>query len=274
METLDVVIPTFQERERLLVAVDSAEGQDFPINKIFVVDDGSDDETIKFLESHLENRPSVVLVKLHHTGLPGVARRVAILQSNADWIAFLDADDSWLRHKTSLQMRHAQKEAATLVCSNAWSVAETEVRKYFSEGARLKRDLNSLLAFDNPIINSSVIVRRQALEQVGFYCDSEEVRGVEDYATWLRISTVGKIVGLDDPLVNYTVSPTGLSKNSSGTRQSALVDFLGWATQNSVRRPDVRRRRVQVLAIFCWLRVRLWTGNLARLLVGRVLFEN
>ena len=229
MEKVDVVIPTYQEKERLLSAVKSVENQDFPVNKIFVVDDGSDQETVAFLESNLAKNPSITLIKLEHSGLPGLCRRVGVENSNADWIAFLDADDEWIPSKTSMQLQHAREASAALICSNAWSVEGNKVSKFFSNPAIFLRPITPRLASRNLIINSSVMVRRQALAQIGIYCDSMDVRGVEDYATWLRVSTIGKIVGLGEPLLYYRVSPDGLSKNSNGTQLTALTNFLRWS---------------------------------------------
>jgi hypothetical protein len=102
---------------------------------------------------------------------------------------------------------------------------------------RFPKNLSSRgLIISNHLVNSSVLVKREVLRSIGNFVESPKVLGVEDYATWLRISVDGKLFGLDEPLVHYTVSDSSLSRRANGrTRLDALEDFLGWLESNSTQ---------------------------------------
>ena len=83
-----------------------------------------------------------------------------------------------------------------------------------------------------------MLVHSEFIEEVGRYPDSAEVRAVEDYATWLRISTLTKMKGVAEPLVFYEVSPGSLSRvEKKVTRVHAQTDFTNWLGARIVQNP-------------------------------------
>lgn len=231
MELVDAVIPTFMETERLLRAVDSAKAQTLKVNKIFVVDDGSSEEIQNWIRTKFLGDSQVEVIQNHHTGLPGVGRGLAVARSEAKWISFLDADDTWSPDKIEKQLSLAKSSKADLVFSNAQIKVDGDNRGAFFTRERFHTSpsLSQMIA-DNRIVNSSVIVRRDALVEVGGYADSAHVRGVEDYATWLRVSVNHNLVGLDEQLVQFEVSANGVGLSSNPmVRIFALSDFVVWS---------------------------------------------
>lgn len=231
MQVVDAVIPTYQETERLFRAVASAKAQTHQINKIFVIDDGSSDDIRNEISKKLLGDPQIEVIHNPHTGLPGVGRRLGIERSQADWIAFLDADDAWMKNKTSRQLSVAGQCGADLVFSNAEVLREGYRRAPFFSEKRFQADPSfKQLVADNRIVNSSVLVRRASLLSIGVYPSSSNVRGVEDYATWLRMRVNFSMTGLNEELVEYEVSQNSLSASSDPmVRIFALADFVVWS---------------------------------------------
>jgi glycosyltransferase involved in cell wall biosynthesis len=236
--TVDVVIPTFNETKNLVRAINSVKNQTSKVNRIFVIDDGSKEDVKKFLSEVYKSDNLVKLILKEHSGLPGVSRNLGISLSNADWIAFLDADDYWDPRKLELQLELAQTMPSDFVFSNATMVDGKHRSPYFEQGSFASTiGLRELLK-SNSVINSSVLVRRNLLERIGPYPESPKVRGVEDYATWLRASTIAKLHGTSDCLVYYQVSPTSLSRvEKSITRTDAQQDFESWLKVKFRNRP-------------------------------------
>ncbi len=236
--SVDVVIPTFNETLKLVRAIDSVKSQTIKVGRIFVVDDGSKVEVKDFLLQTYKSDNLVELVLKEHSGLPGVSRKLGIELSSADWIAFLDADDYWTNNKLQAQFDLVQKNKSSFVFSNAIMFDGDNQSPHFEDSLfPTSIGLRSLLR-SNSVINSSVLVRRQLLEYIGRYPDSAEVRGVEDYATWLRISTLTKMEGLAEPLVFYEVSPVSLSRvEKKVTRINAQADFTDWLGGRLLRNP-------------------------------------
>jgi glycosyltransferase involved in cell wall biosynthesis len=232
VNTVDVVIPTYRETRRLFRAVNSAKCQTYPVSTIWVIDDGSEKTIVDEIERHFLGDKQVVFKSVPHTGLPGKLRELAINDSVADWIAFLDADDYWVDQKIAKQLSLAQLTQSGLVYSNATKISDSGTDLYFPDNRFCSSATFYDLVSDNKVINSSVLVRRKNLLKIGTYCSSSNVRLVEDYATWLRLSTEIKFAGSPEPLLFYQVSPGGLShENTPNTRIFALADFLTWSKQ-------------------------------------------
>jgi glycosyltransferase involved in cell wall biosynthesis len=234
--TVDVVIPTYRETWRLFRAINSAKKQTYPVSTIWVIDDGSEKPVVDEIEKYFLADKQVVFKSVPHTGLPGKLREIAINDSAADWIAFLDADDYWVDKKLEKQLSLAQLMQSELVYSNATKITDSEMDLYFLDNQFCPSATFYDLVSDNKIINSTVLVRRDNLLEIGTYCSTANVRSVEDYATWLRLSTKIKFAGSPEPLIFYQVSPKGLSQeNTPNRRVFALADFLTWSKELPVK---------------------------------------
>ena len=235
---VDVIVPTYQETERLERAIASAVTQGNLVSRIHVLDDGSETNVAKVLTERYSGAANVVLTLLGHTGLPGKLRQLALVECNAEWVAFLDADDYWKPNKLSRQLDLAKHHKLDMVFTNATevSVPSGNTKAYFPVGVLN----NPIHLFDllkkNLVVNSSVLVKREALLSVGGVACSKFVHGAEDYATWLRIAAVGKIGVLDEELVVYEKSSDSFSRKERRYPQvRGLVDFLFWTSSQAAR---------------------------------------
>lgn len=92
---IDVVIPCFNAEQTLQRAVQSVLNQP-ELGTLWLVDDGSSDNTFALAEHFAQQLPSKIRVeKLAQNGGVAKARNWGALQSQADYIAFLDADDAY-----------------------------------------------------------------------------------------------------------------------------------------------------------------------------------
>lgn len=211
-QRVDVIIPTYNRAKELRQALESLTAQTFRDFSVIVVDDGSTDET----ESVVRSFES--LLKLHYvfqpnSGLPAVARNVGLAISSAEIVAFLDSDDSWKPLKLELSV-DAIDSGADLVFHD---LARIETKRRFLNRKVKSRSLRKsafldLLLRGNAIPNSSVVLRRKLIDQVGKFDESREVCAWEDYELWLRIANGGATFHrLKSCLGFYRDSPTSLS---------------------------------------------------------------
>jgi len=251
VEIIDVVIPTFQESERLVRAVESVRAQTLKVNKVFIVEDGSSENVRNEITTKYLGDTQIEVILNHHTGLPGAGRKIGVEKSKADWIAFLDADDTWASEKIEKQLTAARESGADLIFSNAKIFMNGRHHESFFSAERFQPQpsVQDLMA-DNRIVNSSVMVRRAALLAVGVYADSSHVRGVEDYATWLRLCVNHSFLGLDEQLVQFEVSHNGIGLSSNPmVRIFALADFVAWSRESgTLDSHHLRRARKSALA--------------------------
>lgn len=227
---VDVIVPNYNETILLSRAVDSVLIQGKVVSKIIIVDDGSDEETLQYLDSNFSGIDNIQVVYSARQNHPGVMRDIGLNHANSDWIAFLDADDFWEPEKLLKQIDFAIENNFQIVCSDANLYRNlVKVKRIYQFDIAPKITTRSLLK-DNIIINSSSLVRRDCFTIIGGYPKEYYLRGVEDYSVWLRLSVFFRIGFLNEALVNYEDLASSFSKQqNSFLRNIAIFDFIFWS---------------------------------------------
>jgi glycosyltransferase involved in cell wall biosynthesis len=206
---VSVVIPAYDAERTLAAALVSALGQVPAPAEVIVVDDGSRDATGSIASSF----PAVRLVRQDNQG-PSAARNVGIREASQPWVAFLDADDTWLPGKLARQIAAMRRHPAAVLIAGDWVRTEpgatgTPVPSRAADGeqALSYRDLLLLNRFQT----STVLVRGDVLARSGGF--DPALDGAEDWDLWLRCAKLGPVVKLEVPLVVYRDEPDGYSKD-------------------------------------------------------------
>ncbi len=105
---VSVIMPVFNGRNFLPVALESVKNQDYPNLEVIVVDDGSTDGSEEVLKSFVSSWPGCIKILMH----PGRKRegiaasyRLGIENCRGEYIAFLEQDDVWSVNKVSEQIK-------------------------------------------------------------------------------------------------------------------------------------------------------------------------
>lgn len=206
--TVSVVIPSYHRRDAVSRALWSVFAQTHRPTEIIVVDDGSHDGTVEMLRSMRSPIPLVVLAHERNRG-GSAARNTGIAAARGDWIAFLDSDDVWCLEKLERQLD------ALLRAGPMYGVAYCGIRRVDGSGRIIgvgrptaSGNLFEALLGRNIVgSTSTVIVRRDLLEQVGGF--DESLRSCQDWELWLRLAKVTRFAVVRDPLVDYTDAEAG-----------------------------------------------------------------
>lgn len=214
--SVSVVIPTYNRAHRLPAAIDSVLQQRHADVEIIVVDDGSIDDTRLVVGRYGD---AVTYVYQANAGA-GAARNTGIRHATGDFIAFLDSDDRWHSFKLSAQLAMFERcPDAGLVFSDfeiekpgrgtithgasIWAgrqltfPAMTPVTVTRPAGAagetwpaeRIEGSVGPMyrqLLDELPILTSSVIVRRSALNSRTWY--AERVALFEDWDFFAQVA--------------------------------------------------------------------------------------
>ncbi|MBN1130154.1 MAG: glycosyltransferase family 2 protein [Chitinispirillaceae bacterium] len=201
MPKVSVIIPTRNRCQTLARAIKSVVGQAYRDFEIIVVNDGSTDETARYL-SFLDV-PSLISVNLDRSQGGGGARNEGIKRSRGDYIAFLDDDDAWERSKLTEQVALLEAKAAGL-CYTGKRVFDSKGRliNYTYKKPRFGDPYRSIMN-DNFIgATSSVMVKKRFVDLVkGF---DPDLRALQDWDFYIRLIKNGcTLAGIDKPLVDY-----------------------------------------------------------------------
>jgi teichuronic acid biosynthesis glycosyltransferase TuaG len=232
--TVSVVISTYQRADACERALRSALGQSQPPLEVLVCDDGSADDTQTRMQAW-ERRDERVryLRTAANSGTPAVTRNLGIEHARGELIAFLDDDDEWLPGKLEVQLEAFVGVGADVVAANA---LRSNGSPYFPDARPQLRPTRAELLRANPIITSSALARRSLVR----FPTARWMRGIEDYAAWLRMADRGaRFLILGAPLVHYQdASPDRLS--AARTRGQMATAGLAW--RRAIEKPSERAR--------------------------------
>jgi glycosyltransferase involved in cell wall biosynthesis len=240
---VSVIIPAHNAEAFLERAVRSVWTQTLRKDRIEILvgDDGSTDGTRALAERLQAASPVRMRVLAHDGGRNrGVSptRQLAATEATGEFIALLDADDVFLPERleaTVLALEHEPAGAA--VCSLGRNVDDTGASVVGHNGTpragewrTLDHGLNPPFTFDqlwrvDPIANSSLTIRRSALEQVGGF-PTLMAHQAEDWLLVLKLSLIAPIACLDRELMLYTHHPAAYtnSYHSNGWHEGARLE--------------------------------------------------
>lgn len=255
---ISVVIPAYNSAKTICRTLESVLQQTVPIAEVIVVDDGSRDETVAVVQSRF---PQVRIVSQSNAG-PAAARNHGVRLATSAWIAFLDADDTWLPVKLERQIAHIADDVSLIHAHTVGDEGKNSHQLNFNE-----------LWIHNYIGTSTVLVNKAIYDSVGGFTEDRTLIGTEDYNLWLRIAATGhRIVTVQEELTLYTPAEGNLSGQISRVVAAELcnIDLISREFQIDPQR--VQQKRAQILdeyaRAFFWLRdmplARKYYGQLLR----------
>ncbi|HEY8224718.1 MAG TPA: glycosyltransferase family 2 protein [Pyrinomonadaceae bacterium] len=244
MPNVSVIITTYNRPHLLPRAVESALAAGTDV-EVIVVDDASIDETAKVCAA-LQGIKYVRLA--HNQGVAG-ARNAGILESSAEYLAFLDDDDIRLPGSLDLQLAALRDapEAALIYAQALFGGATDGVVQDRYPKSCVTGDIFWQLLPQNFMPVGSVVFRRSCLSSVGML--DRSIAGIDDWDLWLRIAALYPVAALDQPVVVWRrPSPT------SDQGSAHAVEIVAISTRQFRRRwlkmprvieaPTRMRRRV------------------------------
>ncbi len=226
MPRVSVIIPTYNAERYISATIGSVLAQTFQDFEILIVDDGSPDKSIEICKQFTDSR--IKIIRQANRGLPG-ARNTGVRHAQANYIAFLDADDIWHPEKLEKHVEHLNN-APHVGISFSYSAFINEVGDLtglYQKPKKLQGITPGYVLCRNPVGNgSAAVIRRAVFEEIkrpndlhGVVEDQyfdESFRRAEDVDFWMRISlqTAWQLEGLPQVLTFYRITSGGLSASA------------------------------------------------------------
>tara|TARA_Y100000741_G_C18243163_1_gene554429 strand:- start:725 stop:1624 length:900 start_codon:yes stop_codon:yes gene_type:complete len=196
-----IVVTTYNSENFIKRALSSIFSQTYQNFEIIIVDNSSTDNTKKIIQDFSQDKIRFFEVK--NDGVIGYSRNKGINHSNADWIAFLDSDDTWEPKKLDIVKQVIEKNPnIILACHNEWHIFNNS-KKELQHGP-YERDMYKKLVFDgNCLSTSAVTLRRDIAIKVKGFSERKDFITTEDYEFWIRLSKEGKFFFIDEILGSW-----------------------------------------------------------------------
>jgi glycosyltransferase involved in cell wall biosynthesis len=204
---VSVVIPVFNGEATIAETLESVFAQRFDGRvEVIVVNDGSTDSTRAVLAKYGDR---LRVIDQPNRGI-SAARNTAIAAATGEYIALLDADDTWTEDKLEKTVPVLdQNQECVAVFSDGITVDGTGsgvlAPFYVARGYDHSPTLDEML--DNgpwPILLGSFVVRRDTLLAIGGFAEEfGREYGAEDAFAFLRIRERGGIIYVPQKLLRY-----------------------------------------------------------------------
>lgn len=196
MPTVSVIIPSYNCGVYIAAALESVLQQTFKDYEVIIIDDGSSDNTVEIVRPYLAN-PRFHYHHQTNRGLPG-ARNAGIRLSGAEYIALLDADDSFPPGSLEVMVSELERSKAH------WCLVDVLRVKDGIEEVRSISPPSDGVLFDvlRECFWRGVCFRRKELVDAGMF--DEEMRCLEDWDLYIRlVEQQVPFVYVPQPLYRY-----------------------------------------------------------------------
>lgn len=207
---VSVIIPTYNRANYLPLAIESVLNQTYKNLKLYIIDDGSTDNTTQVVSQYLSDS-RVNYHKQKNAG-QGAATNRGIRLSKGEYMAFLDADDLWNLEKLQLQVNAIQsKKDVGVLYSPCFVIDENGNIISRSPDPVHEGVVTGPLLIENFIPFGTVLVKKECFDELGLF--SEIVTGL-DYDLWLRFSTRYRFGYISTPTLYYRIWPGQVTTNN------------------------------------------------------------
>jgi len=211
---ISVIIPVFNGERFIAQAIQSVLDQNYELLEIIVVDDGSTDNTAGVVKN-LEGKIQYFYQK--NTGI-AAARNMGLELAKGELIAFIDADDVWVKNKLSLQCS-LLKDNPTVDMIYGFLLVTQMIPPDKLKQIDLEKE-KGLFATQL----GSMLIKRTVFDRVGGF--DEEMRLAEDLDWVNRVREAGiNVLAHKDIVQFYRMHDKSITKDKSLTNSFILKAY-------------------------------------------------
>jgi glycosyltransferase involved in cell wall biosynthesis len=203
-------------------AINSVINQSFKDIEIFIIDDGSTDNSKEIIEKYTAH-DNIEIIYQKNKGLI-VTNNIALRLAQGDYIMRLDADDYLDENAIKLMVDTLDEDSELgLVFPNYFIVDENE--NIINLRLRIPSEENNVK--DNPAHGACTLIRTKCLRSIGGYDESFTCQ--DGYFLWINFFSRFKTKNIETPLFYYRRHNSNLTNDSERilkTRSKIISKFV------------------------------------------------
>ncbi|WP_175990104.1 glycosyltransferase [Bacillus sp. Marseille-Q1617] len=220
---ITIILATYNAEQYLNDCLNSISSQSYKNFNVNIIDDHSNDNTVKIIKDWCEIDPRFNLIDIHsqNKGLTYTLNEL-LESSDSEIIARMDADDLMMVNRLEKQYKFLiENPEISVVGSWAIEIDEDNHLGKIRKVPMSNKSINKVIPFVNPIIHPSVMFRKNDIVKIGSY--NEKYRFAQDYELWFKcVENKLKLFNINEPLIKYRVSSKHVEKRKISYR---LIDF-------------------------------------------------
>ena len=208
MSLVSVIIPYYRKKQYISRTLKSVINQSYKKLEIIIIYDDDNKEELKFIKQiTLKDKRIKILVNQKNLGV-GPSRNKGIKKSRGEYIAFLDADDFWLKDKIKNQISFMKRKEITF-SHTTYSIVDSQNLIISKRNAKNFLRLNDLIKSCD-IGLSTVMIKKTHLKTNKF----PNLKTKEDFVLWLKLLSKNvRIYGIDKNLAQWNKTKNSLSSS-------------------------------------------------------------
>ena len=227
-----VITPLFNAQDFIGETIESVLDQTYQNWEMIIVDDCSTDNSRDIVKKYEAKESRIKLIELEKNfGGPARPRNVGLDISKGDYLAFLDADDVWLKNKLQVQINEMLVNNLDFTSTDSKFIddnsIDTIINKHkiiiFFKKIKRKATLSDVIK-GSFISTSSAIVSKNFISK---FDENKDFIGVEDMYLWMKILNKKNVryKYIRDKLIKYRVSSTSLSERGVNQKQAIKANL-------------------------------------------------
>lgn len=204
---VSVIMPNYNSEKYIKDSIESVLNQTYSNLELIIVDDISNDSSIKIIKEFVNSDKRVKFYQLDEKGGASKARNLAISKAMGKYVAFLDSDDLWKKEKLEKQINFMEE--------NDIYFSYTDYEYIDKNGKRVEkyRKCPSKVSYFKILLGCSigcltVVYNRKKVGLINI----NKIDKRNDYAIWCKVlKKVRKGYKYDDILSYYRKSTSSLS---------------------------------------------------------------
>jgi len=209
MELVSIITPYYKKKKYIELTINSVLQQTYKNFELIIIYDDQNKEDLNLLKNLTKKDKRInILVNKKNLGV-GLSRNKGIRFAKGKFIAFLDADDLWLKNKLKIQIKF-MKESLCDFSHTSYSIIDEFGKEKSDRVAYNYENFNELLKSCN-IGLSTVVINKKLLNKKFTFPD---LKTKEDFVLWLKLVKSGiKIKSIKKKLVKWRKVDNSLSSS-------------------------------------------------------------
>ena len=181
-DLVSIIIPYYKKRKYILKTINSILNQSYNYFEIIIVYDDENLSDLSYLDKLFKSHKKIRILKNSQTIGAGFSRNRGIENAKGEFIAFIDADDTWKKFKLENQINF-MKEKNLKFTHTSYEIIDENDKVLGKRSSRNFKEVKDLISSCD-IGLSTVVLKKEILDlQTKF----PNLKTKEDFVLWLKI---------------------------------------------------------------------------------------
>ena len=208
---ISIILPYYKKKKFIIKTLSSIYSQSYRNFELIIIYDDQNKDDFIFINNYIKSKrlKNVRIINNKKNIGVGLSRNLGVNKSRGKFIAFIDADDYWLKNKLKYQINLMKKNNHDFTFTG-YEIIDKKDKIIGKRNVPNKISFNKLLV-DNKIGLSTVVLKKKLIK--GNY-KFPNIKTKEDFVLWLKLSKKIDLIGLNLHLTKWRKLDDSLSSNT------------------------------------------------------------